>query len=172
MDWMTDPVGGKDGFHDVEGEFWNEEYLGDLAALGASKKPADLLTAIVIGGVIRTYHHIFGHKIRDKVSVLDPFTGGQQTTAAFLYADKHIGFVVNAINTVAASSIISLSALVLYFIPSVRARLGAIVAFTVSFSVVLVLMTGASRTECFVATAAYAAVLVVFVGADGTNSSA
>lgn len=62
----------------------------------------------------------------------------------------------------------ALSSLALYFLPRAGvARIGAVVAFTFFFSLVIVLITPAKRIETFVATAAFAAVLIVFVG-DGS----
>ena len=72
------------------------------------------------------------------------------------------------ISTVLASMVLALSSLALYFMPSEGgARIGAVVAFTFFFSVVIVLVTPAKRVETFVATAAFAAVLIVFVGNQG-----
>lgn len=62
----------------------------------------------------------------------------------------------------------ALSSLALYFLPREGvARIGAVVAFTFLFSIVIVLITPAKRIETFVATAAFAAVLIVFVGNGG-----
>jgi len=49
-------------------------------------------------------------------------------------------------------------------------RLGSIATFTALFSISLGILTNAKRAEIFAATAAYAAVLVVFVSGDlGTS---
>ncbi|GAB1737253.1 hypothetical protein NU219Hw_g1182t1 [Hortaea werneckii] len=47
-----------------------------------------------------------------------------------------------------------------------NARLGTLAAFTVAFAAFVALLTTAKRSEVFAATAAYAAVLVVYVGKD------
>ena len=49
-------------------------------------------------------------------------------------------------------------------------RLGSIAAFTALFSISLGLLTNAKRAEIFAATAAYTAVLVVFISGDLGNS--
>jgi hypothetical protein len=52
----------------------------------------------------------------------------------------------------------------LYYAHNTPTRLGIIMAFSVSFSVVLALCTTAKRVEIFAASAAFASVQVVFVG--------
>lgn len=54
----------------------------------------------------------------------------------------------------------------LYFATNNGTRLGMIAAFTVLFALSLRLLSNASRAEIFGASAAYAAVLVVFVSSD------
>ncbi|KAH8586242.1 hypothetical protein B0O99DRAFT_695692 [Bisporella sp. PMI_857] len=49
------------------------------------------------------------------------------------------------------------------------ARLGIVCAFTLSFSLILALATGARRIEIFAATAAFASVQVVFVGSTSSS---
>jgi hypothetical protein len=59
----------------------------------------------------------------------------------------------------------------LYFVTDRGTRLGMISAFTILFALSLRCLTNARRGEIFGATAAYAAVLVVFVSSDLSNSS-
>lgn len=54
--------------------------------------------------------------------------------------------------------------LVLYFVNSMLIRIGLVILFTTIFSVALALFTGAKKIEIFSATAAFAAVEVVFIG--------
>ena len=54
----------------------------------------------------------------------------------------------------------------LYFIKSQGSRLGTLGAFTLLFAGAVGLLTNARRSEVFGATAAYAAVLVVFVSGN------
>ena len=60
--------------------------------------------------------------------------------------------------------------IVLYFVTNPHARLGLVIAFIVLFALGLSLSTSASRDNIFAATAAYSAVLVVFVSGDLANS--
>ncbi|GKZ22834.1 hypothetical protein AbraIFM66951_004958 [Aspergillus brasiliensis] len=72
--------------------------------------------------------------------------------------------VGNKIATVLASLLTTIPVVVLNFISSINLRLGLIVMFTLLFSSVLAFMGNASRVEVFGASAAFAAVQVVFVG--------
>jgi hypothetical protein len=54
----------------------------------------------------------------------------------------------------------------LYFIRSIHARLGMIAVFTACFAAAMGILSNARRAEIFAATAAYAAVLVVFLAQD------
>lgn len=83
------------------------------------------------------------------------------------YDNRRVRVAVDAITTLLASMVVSLSTLCLYLIPSTGGRVGALIAFTIAFSVLMMLFAGGSRAECFMATSAYAAVLVVFIGGTG-----
>lgn len=54
--------------------------------------------------------------------------------------------------------------LVLYYIRNMEVRIGLVIVFTTIFSVTLALFTGAKKAEILAATAAFAAVEVVFIG--------
>jgi uncharacterized membrane protein len=58
------------------------------------------------------------------------------------------------------------SILALYFVTDQDARLGLVIAFVVLFAIGLSICTGASRDSIFAGTAAYAAVLIVFVSGN------
>ncbi|QYT03245.1 hypothetical protein H0G86_010215 [Trichoderma simmonsii] len=59
----------------------------------------------------------------------------------------------------------------LYFVVNDAAKLGMLAAFTALFALSVGLMTNAKRAEIFASTAAYAAVLVVFVSGNISNST-
>lgn len=58
------------------------------------------------------------------------------------------------------------SILALYFVENQDARLSLVIIFIVLFAIGLSISTGCSRDSLFAATAAYAAVLVVFVSGN------
>ncbi|KAF2188317.1 hypothetical protein K469DRAFT_703823 [Zopfia rhizophila CBS 207.26] len=79
---------------------------------------------------------------------------------------RKISFVVSLINTLCAVIFLVGAVVGLYFVSDTKARLAMLSAFTVAFAAVIALLTNARRQEIFVATAAYAAVLVVFVSGN------
>ena len=88
------------------------------------------------------------------------------------FDEGHIYWAVATIST-ALSVILLIGAIVtLRLVQDEDTRIGLIVAFTVLFGAALGLFTNARRAEVFGATAAYAAVLVVFVSSDIGGSSA
>jgi hypothetical protein len=80
--------------------------------------------------------------------------------------------VVAIVNVLVASILIIGAVVVLYKLRNQpdSIRLGSIAAFTALFSISLGLLTNAKRAEIFAATAAYTAVLVVFISGDLGNS--
>jgi hypothetical protein len=103
------------------------------------------------------YHDKLGHRWyeEDLESGLGP---------VHYYPRRRISAMVNATSTIMASLLPTVSMFALYFIRDPLARMGAILAFTTLFSIVLTLFTKARRAEVFAAAAAFAAVQVVFVG--------
>jgi hypothetical protein len=61
------------------------------------------------------------------------------------------------------------SILALYFVTDQDARLGLVITFVVLFAIGLSICTGATRDSVFAGTAAYAAVLIVFVSGNLSN---
>jgi hypothetical protein len=73
---------------------------------------------------------------------------------------------VNVINTLFAAVLLVGAITSLYFVKKPGAKLGIIAGFTTLFAATVGGMTSAERQEVFAASAAYAAVLVVFVSGD------
>jgi len=71
---------------------------------------------------------------------------------------------VTITNMLAAMGFLISAVWVLWKIDNFEWKLGALTIFVVAFSLWVAILTSAARTEVFGATAAYAAVLVVFVG--------
>lgn len=144
---------------------WNDITEQDLTSLSLHQhKEDDPVTTFIRSRLLPLYHRAFGHRHKKPISVPDPFTGVQQTMPVFYYSDRVILHLVNALSTMLASMVPAICPLALYFIASPLARLGAIIGFTFLFSAVLTLITNVERSQCFGITAAFSAVLVVFVG--------
>lgn len=87
--------------------------------------------------------------------------------------EKHIQIVVGLINILVAAVLISGAVVGLFKlrITPESVRLATIAALTVLCAASVGLLTNAKRVEIFAATAAYAAILVVFVSGDLGGSS-
>ncbi|GIJ90560.1 hypothetical protein Asppvi_009517 [Aspergillus pseudoviridinutans] len=82
-----------------------------------------------------------------------------------LYAsDDRVRKAMQVATVLASSSSLLIPVIVLYFVHSPAARLLCIILFTFLFSTLLALFTRAKSSEIFAATAAFSAVMVVFVG--------
>lgn len=101
-----------------------------------------------------------------KRKTTDPF---DRTT---IYKNSHIVRTVAALDLILAALLLIGAIANLYFVSAQKAKLGLIALYTISFASSVALCTNARRAEVFAATAAYAAVLVVFVSGDlgGGNS--
>lgn len=75
-------------------------------------------------------------------------------------------WVVALINTILAAALLIGAIIGLYFVKKPGKRLGMVAGLTACFALCVWLLTNARRAELFVATAAYAAVLVVFVSGN------
>ena len=86
------------------------------------------------------------------------------------YLEKRVERMVAIINVIVAAILLIGAIMCLYCVTLPTARLCIMAVFTISFAVSIALFTNAKRAEVFAATAAYAAVLVVFVS-GGLGSS-
>ena len=103
--------------------------------------------------------------LRDSWLFKDRNTANLVDNTAF-YRNSHIVGTVNALNLVLAAALLVGAIVTLYSVPSAEAKLGLIATFTLLFATAVALCTNAKRAYVFAATAAYAAVLVVFVSED------
>lgn len=79
---------------------------------------------------------------------------------------SRVDYTVSVISALVAAIFLVVAIVALYFISIPVARLGTLCGFTIIFAATLACLTKAKRHEVFVATAAYAAVLVVFVSGN------
>jgi hypothetical protein len=75
-------------------------------------------------------------------------------------------WAVSIISVIIAAILLVGAITSLYYVTQPKARLGMIAGFTVLFAISVGLSTSAKRGEIFASTAAYAAVLVVFVSGN------
>ncbi|EXJ76438.1 uncharacterized protein A1O5_00946 [Cladophialophora psammophila CBS 110553] len=170
--WNSDLEGGDGSLCGAEAVVWDEENAGDLTSIALPSESRDPLTYFLQTRVLPWYHNAIGYRYRPRTHVADAFTDVRQQTPIYYYSGRPILLAVNICSTVLSSMIPALCSLALYFIQREGARMGAIVGFTFLFSVVIALITPAKKIETFVATAAFAAVLIVFVGNGNGNGNA
>ena len=169
--WLSSNEGGHGFLHGVEASVYWPEDREDLTSLNAKDGPTDSLTTLIHFYLLPCYHKIFGRRYKQATKVADLFTGEPQSMRIFYYSDRTLLAIVDSISTILASLTPALCTLALFFIKTPLARMGALIAFTVLFSIVLVMVANVKRAECFGIIAAFSAVLVVFVGGNITNSS-
>ncbi|PTB49369.1 hypothetical protein M431DRAFT_9962 [Trichoderma harzianum CBS 226.95] len=87
------------------------------------------------------------------------------------YYEKSISAATAIISILIAAFLLVGPITALYFVANDAAKLGMLAAFTALFALSVGLMTNAKRAEIFASTAAYAAVLVVFVSGNISNST-
>ncbi|OAL46763.1 hypothetical protein IQ07DRAFT_545756 [Pyrenochaeta sp. DS3sAY3a] len=83
-----------------------------------------------------------------------------------IYRNIHIVRTVAALDLLLAALLLVGSIVNLYFVQDHKAKLGLIALYTILFALSVTLCTNARRAEVFASTAAFAAVLVVFVSGE------
>lgn len=145
-----------------EHEAWTDPAkASDLVAI-SPVETFDPLTQWLADTFLAVYHRLLGHKHK---------TASDPDAELYTYDDDHIRFPIAALSTALASVLPIVAIVILYFVTSMGWRLGIMALFTSSFSLALAILTEAKRTEIFAATAAFTAVLVVFIGTYGPGSS-
>lgn len=123
----------------------NESIRNDLLSLGKSRAE-DKMTQFL--------HWAFPSLWRRR---------GHDSEGVVSLSDYRLGIAVGCINVVVVAGLLFGAVFNLYYLKSVEKRLGALAGYTVVFAAAVTVLTTASRGEVFGASAAYAAVLVVFV---------
>jgi VIT1/CCC1 family predicted Fe2+/Mn2+ transporter len=86
------------------------------------------------------------------------------------FKDRRLSWVVTSLSVAIATFLLVIPIIVLYFVTHPSARLALTITFIVAFAIGLSVTTSANRDAIFAATAAYSAVLVVFVSGDLANA--
>ncbi|MCJ1403531.1 hypothetical protein MMC11_006754 [Xylographa trunciseda] len=144
-----------------ERETWAPVNDYDQATLAAR---SDGLSRSTATGFMRLYDWLWGR--RSERTIIADSTTGQR-----FYPDSNVKFVAKVFTSVLASLIPGIIVLALNFIDSTTKRIGAMLAFTSFFAFVLSYWTLAETIDIFAATAAFAAVEVVFIGSAITNGT-
>ncbi|KPI43696.1 uncharacterized protein AB675_6190 [Cyphellophora attinorum] len=147
----------------LDSTIWDDPVLSqfDLVSLHPDNPEADdRLTHWISSYFIGPFHHLVGRHFKAKSTDF----GEENLTD---YSDAAIVKLSSILATVVSSVFPIVGVIILFFVQDLLARIGIIASLTAVFSFVLVVMTHARKVEIFAATAAFSAVLVVFLGADG-----
>ncbi|KAK7977833.1 hypothetical protein PG996_003883 [Apiospora saccharicola] len=115
-------------------------------------QPPDKMTSMLSGKLLDLYDLVFGGR-RETVD-----------DHARAYSPRTVSRVGSAVVAALSSTLPTLAILVLYFVGDMVKRLGLVIIFTTLFAVALAVFTDAKKVEIFSATAAFAAVEVVYIG--------
>lgn len=148
----SNPDDPKDG----EGSEGVSQYIEDMIAISGASNDIDRTTNWLAQKFIPNYHAKIASRFRKNMHT---------------YQEGPLYKFTAVVATTLSSLLPVVSIVVLYLVHSMPARLGIIAGFTAAFSFVLTAITSAKRVENFAATAAFAAVQVVFVGNNGNGTS-
>ncbi|KAL8762945.1 MAG: hypothetical protein Q9184_001167 [Pyrenodesmia sp. 2 TL-2023] len=143
-EWLDRPEGGDFFLKGREADMW--ETVEDLISLDCRQPGKDALTMLINEKLVPWYHRRWGY--RSKPSPTADWYGVWQ------YDQEWLERVANAISTLLASLLPSISILVLYFLSKPFTRLVAILLFSVLFSLILSAVSTVRRIEVFAASTA------------------
>ena len=130
----------------VDKTIWSDPALQhDLVCVNEVHRP-DPLALWAMKNFLGTFHKFVGRRYKSAV--------GSDGSPLFHYHKKHLEMPAEILST-ALSALLPVAAIVvLYLVQNMAKRLAIIAVFTVMFSIGLVLMAAATRSENFAATAA------------------
>ncbi|PMD20664.1 hypothetical protein NA56DRAFT_646316 [Hyaloscypha hepaticicola] len=126
-------------------------YEEDMIALGTQDEP-DRMSALL--------HQCLGYRLR--VERETPRSWGPM----YYYPVERVAFIVGLMSIIVSAALLVGAIMALHFVKPMGIRLGLVGVFTTLFAASLTLLTHARRIEVYGATAAYAAVLVVFISVN------
>jgi hypothetical protein len=153
-DWLDRPDGGDFFLEGLEAEPWEEPSSRDLAAL-CPRREHDHFAQYLSDMIVPWYHRRIGHRRNP-----DPT---REWSTVWEYDKKIFVAIGNTICMILSSMIPIASIYTLYFLRSTIIRLAVITVMSLVFSFVMTVIVHGRRADIFAATAAFAAVQVVFV---------
>ncbi|KAK1763653.1 hypothetical protein QBC33DRAFT_548884 [Phialemonium atrogriseum] len=159
--WMDNPIMGNIILEGSDRKTWSEPNLDDMVTL-KPPSPEDSFTSELTLRLVHRYNSLLGRHIH------------REETEDYLqntvrYRDEGTFRVLKTLATLVACLLPIAGIAALYVIQDMPGRLGATAIFTALFSFSLNIITTASTKDIFGATAAFAAVLVVFIGTNDAS---
>jgi hypothetical protein len=162
-EWLLRPECGDNFLRGIERDILHQddrldidqERASDLVTMSREAIEHDFFSRWLSDEVLDKFHSLVGWRLKRPVD---------DESGIYHYRKLHLRAFSHLIGVILASVIPAASIFTLYFVPHPVDRLVVLLGFSVLFSVCLALFTSARRVEVFSATAAFAAVQVVFVG--------
>ncbi|KAH4014499.1 hypothetical protein HBI70_177620 [Parastagonospora nodorum] len=165
LSWLSRAKGGNSFLTGDESRVWQGNDTSEYITLFPRDLEDDAFTTFLGGRLLDMYHGIIGYKRRRKYGT------GARDSELRKYSVRRIGKASNVAVAAVSSILPTLVILGLYFVKRMIVRIGLVILFTAIFSVALAVFTSARKVEIFSATAAFAAVEVVFIGSSSTNGT-
>jgi len=172
--WFFDNTAGKKGEDGIP-QLWgaSEQIYDDVHDLVVLRVPTehDRLSEFVQNNFslffqVRTYLCTFLAKLKDTINVANlPQTSTPTDRQTYISSSRLTTFT-EILSTILASLLLFGAIISLYIVKNQKALLGMVSGWTVLFAACVGVLTNAKRDQIFGATAAYAAVLVVFVSGN------
>ncbi|KAK4227290.1 hypothetical protein QBC38DRAFT_391334 [Podospora fimiseda] len=163
--WFERPTLGNFPILSPDRESWDPENHDDIMAINPRVSPDNI--SRWFQNLLSFYHRQLGEKL--KLKKPDP-PGQGIGENMHSYRESIMEATVDYVVTVVAATIPLTSIVVLYLLKDDGWKLGAMVIFSAMFALAVKTMTNARKIEVFAATAAFAAVNVVFLSPDSTPS--
>ncbi|KAF2097314.1 hypothetical protein NA57DRAFT_77566 [Rhizodiscina lignyota] len=154
--WLKHPEGGKDFLKGFESDTWQNENATDLVTVSSGRNWDPFLKWVAERLVPFLYH-------RGCFRWKKPLVGHEEL-GIVQWKDSRYSMAARMLGAAAATILLIVSVLTLYFIRKLINRLFAVMGFSVAFSMALTFFTTAKPIEIFAAGAAFASVQVVFIG--------
>lgn len=106
-----------------DSEIWRTSQTSELVAL-KPREADDPLAAFFLKKAFIWWHHYIGRRLKKPIDIEANY---------FEYNDRRVLKVADCVGSIISSMLLVVSILVLYFVTSMVARLGIVVAFTVIF---------------------------------------
>ncbi|KAI1357465.1 hypothetical protein F5Y08DRAFT_333857 [Xylaria arbuscula] len=159
QEWMKDPTMGDIYLLGADSDTWENLDASEFVCFRPNRTD-NLVTRFLTNKLVASYHYLVGHHFRRP-------DGSDMHHNTVYYSYNGVIRLSMLLGTVLASLLPIGSIIILYSIRDVATRLAMIGVFTAMFSFGLGVFTNGRIVEIFSATAAFAAVQVVFVsGSD------
>lgn len=163
--WLRDPKGGQNFLQGAEAFTWDVKETAAYVTLASAYQEADIFTKFTTKVLGLIFHRLIGQKTRTG-TVVDEESG------LVSYSDSGMSRASSIVSLMVSSVVPVLTIFALNSVKTTNVRIGLTMLFTAAFAGLLAIFSNAKRVEIFSATAAFAAIEVVFIGSALSSSAA